>query len=225
MNTENVFNNSGVIVSNPNYNPKTKKGRAQQPFFRTLDVSQDITSGAANEFAKNVDNTWVMGDTHNYQRYGVTPNIISDLDRERANNQSNFAKFGNAVAQSIVSEIGLGTIRGAADLFDFIGNAVTGNLANNDYTNPVSEKIQEWQDYFNTEIAPIYADPNVDITNGGLTDIGWLASNMPSIMSSVTLLLPSMGATKGLQWLAKVTAASKLGTATSNGIKASVGID
>ncbi len=225
MNTENVFNNSGVIVSNPNYNPKTKKGRAQQPFFHTLDLSQDITSGATNEFAKNVNNTWVMGDTHNYQRYGVTPNIISDLDRERANNQSNFAKFGNAVAQSIVSEIGLGTIRGAADLFDFIGNAVTGNLANNDYTNPVSEKIQEWQDYFNTEVAPIYADPNIDITNGGLTDIGWWASNMPSIMSSVTLLLPSMGATKGLQWLAKVTAASKIGTRTRNGIKALVGID
>ena len=225
MNTENVFNNSGVIVSNPNYNPKTKKGHAQQPFFRTLDVSQDITSGAANEFAKNADNVWVMGDTHSYQRYGVTPNIISNLDRERANNQSNFAKFGNAVAQSIVSEIGLGTIRGAADLFDFIGNAVTGNLANNDYTNPVSEKIQEWQDYFNNEVAPIYADPNVDITNGGLTDIGWWASNMPSIMSSVTLLLPSMGATKGLQWLAKVTAASKIGTRTRNGLKALVGID
>lgn len=225
MNTESVFNNSGVIVSNPNYNPKTKKGRSQQPFFRMLDVNQDDASGAANEFAKNVDNTWVMGDTHNYQRYGVTPNIISDLDRERVNNQSNFAKFGNAVAQSIVSEIGLGTIRGAADLFDFIGNAVIGNLANNDYTNPVSEKIQEWQDYFNTEIAPIYADPNIDITNGGLTDIGWLASNMPSIMSSVTLLLPSMGATKGLQWLAKITAASKIGTRTRNGIKALVGID
>lgn len=225
MNTENVFNNSGVIVSNPNYNPKTKKGRAQQPFFHTLDVSQDITSGAANEFAKNAGNAWVMGDTHNYQRYGVTPNIISDLDRERANNQSNFVKFGNAVAQSIVSEIGLGTIRGAADLFDFIGNAVIGNLANNDYTNPVSEKIQEWQDYFNTEIAPIYADPNIDITNGGLTDFGWWASNMPSIMTSVTLLLPSMAATKGLQWLAKASAASKLGTATRNGIKALVGID
>ena len=225
MNTENVFNNSGVIISNPNYNPKTKKGRAQQPFFHTLDVSQDITSGAANEFAKNIDNTWVMGDTHNYQRYGVTPNIISDLDRERVNNQSNFAKFGNAVAQSIVSEIGLGTIRGAADLFDFIGNAVTGNLANNDYTNPVSEKIQEWQDYFNTEVAPIYADPNVDITNGGLTNFGWWASNMPSIINSVTLLLPSMAATKGLQWLAKASAASKLGTATRNGIKALVGID
>ena len=48
---------------------------------------------------------------------------------------------------------------------------------------------------------------------------------MPSIMSSITLLLPSMAATKGLQWLAKASAASKLGTATRNGIKALVGID
>lgn len=160
------------------------------------------------------------------RHYGVTPNAsIVDVDKVLAESQGNLRKLGSAVSQAVVSEIGLGTVRGAADLFDFIGNAVTGNLANNDYTNPVSEKIQEWQDYFNTEVAPIYADPNVDITNGGLTNFGWWASNMPSIMSSVTLLLPSMAATKGLQWLAKATAASKIGTATRNGIKALVGID
>ena len=160
------------------------------------------------------------------RHYGVTPNAsIVDVDKVLAESQSNLRKLGSAVSQAVVSEIGLGTVRGAADLFDFIGNAVTGNLANNDYTNPVSEKIQEWQDYFNTEVAPIYADPNVDITNGGLTNFGWWASNMPSIMSSVTLLLPSMAATKGLQWLAKASAASKLGTATRNGIKALAGID
>lgn len=160
------------------------------------------------------------------RHYGVTPNAsIVDVDKVLAESQGNLRKLGSAVSQAVVSEIGLGTVRGAADLFDFIGNAVTGNLANNDYSNPVSEKIQEWQDYFNTEVAPIYADPNVDITNGGLTNFGWWASNMPSIMSSITLLLPSMAATKGLQWLAKATAASKIGTATRNGIKALVGID
>lgn len=160
------------------------------------------------------------------RHYGVTPNAsIVDVDKVLAESQGNLRKLGSAVSQAVVSEIGLGTVRGAADLFDFIGNAVTGNLANNDYSNPVSEKIQEWQDYFNTEVAPIYADPNVNITNGGLTDFGWWASNMPSIMSSVTLLLPSMAATKGLQWLAKASAASKIGTATRNGIKALVGID
>ena len=186
--------------------------------FADREINEGLTSG------KVLTNQANKADK--LRHYGVTPNAsIVDVDKVLAESQSNLRKLGSAVSQAVVSEIGLGTVRGAADLFDFIGNAVTGNLANNDYTNPVSEKIQEWQDYFNTEVAPIYADPNVDITNGGLTNFGWWASNMPSIINSVTLLLPSMAATKGLQWLAKASAASKLGTATRNGIKALVGID
>lgn len=186
--------------------------------FADREINEGLTSG------KVLTNQANKADQ--LRRYGVTPNAsIVDVDKVLAESQSNLRKLGSAVSQAVVSEMGLGTVRGAADLFDFIGNAVIGNLANNDYTNPVSEKIQEWQDYFNTEVAPIYADPNVDITNGGLTDFGWVASNLPSIMSSITLLLPSTAATKGLQWLAKASAASKLGTATRNGIKAFVGID
>lgn len=186
--------------------------------FADREINEGLTSG------KVLTNQTDKADQ--LRHYGVTPNAsIVDVDKVLAESQSNLRKLGSAVSQAVVSEIGLGTVRGAADLFDLIGNVVTGNAANNDYTNPVSEKIQEWQDYFNTEVAPIYADPNLDITNGGLTNFGWWASNMPSIMSSVTLLLPSTAATKGLQWLAKASAASKLGTATRNGIKALVGID
>ena len=186
--------------------------------FVSREINEGLTSG------KVLTNQANKADQ--LRHYGVTPNAsIVDVDKVLAESQSNLRKLGSAVSQAVVSEIGLGTVRGAADLFDLIGNVVTGNAANNDYTNPVSEKIQEWQDYFNTEVAPIYADPNLDITNGGLTNFGWWASNMPSIMSSVTLLLPSTAATKGLQWLAKASAASKLGTATRNGIKALVGID
>lgn len=186
--------------------------------FADREINEGLTSG------KVLTNQADKADQ--LRHYGVTPNAsIVDVDKVLAESQSNLRKLGSAVSQAVVSEIGLGTVRGAADLFDFIGNAVTGNFANNDYTNPVSAKIQEWQDYFNTEVAPIYADPNVDITNGGLTDFGWWTSNMPSIMSSITLLVPSMAATKGLQWLAKASAASKIGTATRNGIKALVGID
>lgn len=186
--------------------------------FADREINEGLTSG------KVLTNQADKADQ--LRHYGVTPNAsIVDVDKVLAESQGNLRKLGSAVSQAVVSEIGLGTVRGAADLFDLIGNVVTGNTANNDYTNPVSEKIQEWQDYFNTEVAPIYADPNLDITNGGLTNFGWWASNMPSIMSSVTLLLPSTAATKGLQWLAKASAASKLGTATRNGIKALVGID
>ena len=233
MDFEEIKNMATNGVSYINPNPSRSKKHPSPKILNSLDPIKiaELTTGFADReinegltSGKFLTNQADKADQ--LRHYGVTPNAsIVDVDKVLAESQSNLRKLGSAVSQAVVSEIGLGTVRGAADLFDVIGNVVTGNAANNDYTNPVSEKIQEWQDYFNTEVAPIYADPNLDITNGGLTNFGWWTSNMPSIMSSVTLLLPSTAATKGLQWLAKASAASKLGTATRNGIKALVGID
>lgn len=233
MDFEEIKNMATNGASYINPSPSKSKKHPSPKILSTIDpikISELATGFADREINEGLTSGKVLTNqadkADQLRHYGVTPNAsIVDVDKVLAESQSNLRKLGSAVSQAVVSEIGLGTVRGAADLFDFIGNAVTGNLANNDYTNPVSEKIQEWQDYFNTEVAPIYADPNLDITNGGLTDFGWWASNMPSIMSSVTLLLPSTAATKGLQWLAKASAASKLGTATRNGIKAFVRID
>lgn len=233
MDFEEIKNMATNGVSYINPSPSRSKKHPSPKILNSLDPIKiaELTTGFADrEINEGLTSGKVLTNqadkADQLRHYGVTPNAsIVDVDKVLAESQGNLRKLGSAVSQAVVSEIGLGTVRGAADLFDLIGNVVTGNAANNDYTNPVSEKIQEWQDYFNTEVAPIYADPNLDITNGGLTDFGWWASNMPSIMSSVTLLLPSTAATKGLQWLAKASAASKLGTATRNGIKALVGID
>lgn len=233
MDFEEIKNMATNGASYINPSPSKSKKNPSPKILSTIDpkkIAELATGFADREINEGLTSGKVLTNqadkADQLRHYGVTPNAsIVDVDKVLAESQSNLRKLGSAVSQAVVSEIGLGTVRGAADLFDLIGNVVTGNAANNDYTNPVSEKIQEWQDYFNTEVAPIYADPNLDITNGGLTDFGWWASNMPSIMSSITLLLPSMAATKGLQWLAKASAASKLGTATRNGIKALVGID
>lgn len=233
MDFEEIKNMATNGASYINPSPSKSKKNPSPKILSTIDpkkISELTTGFADREINEGLTSGKVLTNqtdkADQLRHYGVTPNAsIVDINKVLSESQSNLRKLGSAVSQAVVSEIGLGTVRGAADLFDFIGNAVTGNLANNDYTNPVSEKIQEWQDYFNTEVAPIYADPNLNITNGGLTNFGWWASNMPSIMSSVTLLLPSTAATKGLQWLAKASAASKLGTATRNGIKAFVGID
>lgn len=233
MDFEEIKNMATNGVSYINPSPSRSKKHPSPKILNSLDpikIAELSTGFADREINEGLTSGKVLTNQANkadqLRHYGVTPNAsIIDVDKVLAESQSNLRKLGSAVSQAVVSEIGLGTVRGAADLFDLIGNVVTGNAANNDYTNPVSEKIQEWQNYFNTEVAPIYADPNLDITNGGLTNFGWWASNMPSIMSSVTLLLPSTAATKGLQWLAKASAASKLGTATRNGIKALVGID
>lgn len=233
MDFEEIKNMATNGVSYINPSPSRSKKHPSPKILNSLDpikISELTTGFVDREINEGLTSGKVLTNQANkadqLRHYGVTPNAsIIDVDKVLAESQGNLRKLGSAVSQAVVSEIGLGTVRGAADLFDLIGNVVTGNAANNDYTNPVSEKIQEWQDYFNTEVAPIYTDPNLDITNGGLTNFGWWASNMPSIMSSVTLLLPSTAATKGLQWLAKASAASKLGTATRNGIKALVGID
>lgn len=233
MDFEEIKNMATNGVSYINPSPSRSKKHPSPKILNSLDPIKiaELTTGFADrEINEGLTSGKVLTNqadkADQLRHYGVTPNAsIVDVDKVLAESQGNLRKLGSAVSQAVVSEIGLGTVRGAADLFDLIGNVITGNAANNDYTNPVSEKIQEWQDYFNTEVAPIYADPNLDITNGGLTNFGWWASNMPSIMSSVTLLLPSTAATKGLQWLAKASAASKLGTATRNGIKALVGID
>lgn len=233
MDFEEIKNMATNGASYINPSPSKSKKHPSPKILNTVDpikIAELATGFTDREINEGLTSGKVLTNQANkadqLRHYGVTPNAsIVDVDKVLAESQSNLRKLGSAVSQAVVSEIGLGTVRGAADLFDLIGNAITVNLANNDYTNPVSEKIQEWQDYFNTEVAPIYADPNVDITNGGLTDFGWWASNMPSIINSVTLLLPSMAATKGLQWLAKASAASKLGIATRNGIKALVGID
>lgn len=233
MDFEEIKNMATNGASYINPSPSKSKKNPSPKILSTIDpkkIAELATGFADREINEGLTSGKVLTNQTNkadqLRHYGVTPNAsIVDVDKILAESQSNLRKLGSAVSQAVVSEIGLGTVRGAADLFDLIGNVVTGNAANNDYTNPVSEKIQEWQDYFNTEVAPIYADPNVDITNGGLTNFGWWASNLPSIINSVTLLLPSMAATKGLQWLAKASAASKLGTATRNGIKALVGID
>lgn len=233
MDFEEIKNMATNGASYINPSPSKSKKNPSPKILSTIDpkkIAELATGFADREINEGLTSGKVLtnqaGKADQLRHYGVTPNAsIVDVDKVLAESQGNLRKLGSAVSQAVVSEIGLGTVRGAADLFDLIGNVVTGNAANNDYTNPVSEKIQEWQDYFNTEVAPIYADPNLDITNGGLTDFGWWASNLPSIMSSVTLLLPSTAATKGLQWLAKTSAASKLGTATRNGIKALVGID
>lgn len=233
MDFEEIKNMATNGASYINPSPSKSKKNPSPKILSTIDpkkIAELATGFADREINEGLTSGKVLTNqadkADQLRHYGVTPNAsIVDVDKVLAESQSNLRKLGSAVSQAVVSEIGLGTVRGAADLFDLIGNVVTGNVANNDYTNPVSEKIQEWKDYFNIEVAPIYADPNLDITNGGLTNFGWWASNMPSIMSSVTLLLPSTAATKGLQWLAKASAASKLGTATRNGIKALVGID
>lgn len=224
MNVNDVFQQgNSYTIDNPRY----KKGSKKEPktiqtdnFFKTpLNSTSNLPTVQTAFNASGIGNE-VYGDMSAYTRYGITPNRIHDLDAQRAEAQSNLTKFGNAMAQTLVSEVGIGTVKAVTDIVCGIFN-----IGSDEYSNPVSDKLQEWKDKFDQEVAPIYSDPNVDILHGGMTNFGWWMSNTPSIMSSLTLLIPSTGITKLLSIGAKAAALSKIGTFTRNGIKSLAGIN
>lgn len=222
MDTSEVFKSGGINIPNPNYNPKKKKNK-EAPYIFTNNVGRYINP-QAEAVASSAGDNWVMDENYSrkYQRYGITPNRISpNLDKELADAQSNWTKGFNAISQAVVSETLLGTLKAFPDLFDAITNGFL--KSDGDYQNPISNKLQEWQDYFDNEVAPIYSDPTrADILHGGLTNFGWWASNLPSVMSSLTLLIPSTGITKGIGYLGKL---AKIGARTRKGLRALSGVN
>ena len=204
MNFDDFIQNQGAVtIPNPNYNPRSKKNKGP----RTLDII-DLSADRNNlrDVVKKDLETGVRADYDDikkYERYGVSWNpkdaANGSLDVQLAEAQSNWTKLGNALAQTVVSEIGLGTALGISDLFDAIGQAV--GASDHNYNNPVSAKLEEWQDKFNNEVAPIYSRPGAGFGNG--TDFGWWMQNIPSIASSLTLLIPAAGGTKLLSMAGK----------------------
>lgn len=206
-------------VPNPLFKPKSKNN-IQPRSIVVQDLTPDNDAAVNMAIADEVNQFSIDSKTADkYRNKGLNYNPWEDLDAHLAEQQGTFTKFGNALAQAVVSEIGLGTIKGFSDLFDLIGQAVGAN--DGDYSNPVSQYLEEKQEEFRN-FAPIYSDPNLHINNGGLLDAGWWASNLPSIVSSLTLLIPSTGITKGLSYVGKL---GKVGARTRNAMRAISGVN
>lgn len=220
MDTTQITSKGGYEELNPLW---TKSKKNNQP--KTILTTSPQKGGLVASFYNANPNNFVFDNANKYINYGITPNKVApNLDKELAEAQSNFDKTFNSLGQALVSETILGTIKAVNDLFDAITNGIF--QSDGDYQNPISNKLQEWQDYFRNEVAPIYSDPERnDIYNGGLTNWGWWTSNAPSVMSSLTLLLPSTGIVKGIGYLGKLAKTSKLASMTRNGIKGIAGID
>ena len=225
MDIQAIFNAGGTVIKNPNY----KKGKKNiEPEYITV---SDLDSGIKPDGSLVADIAYDAaarghqsilgrnGELDKYIEYGLTPNSWENLDKLMIEQQGGLTKFGNAFAQAIVSEVLLGTAVGVSDIFDMIGQSV--GLSDPNYQNPVSNYLIQKQEEFN-EYTKIWTDQDKNIFNGGLIDAGWWASNIPSIASSLTLLLPSTGVVKGLSWASK---ASKLSRFTRNSVRALSGAE
>jgi len=201
-----ISRNGQRTVANPNYNPKSKKNTEPQSII-VPDIQQfpDEAVEMARRDALNQFSI-ASNEADKYRRFGLNYNRRENMDSMLAERQSNWSKLTNALGQTLVSEVLLGTAKGLSDFVDAIGQKV--GLSDHNYSNPVSQYLEEKQEEFK-EWAPVYSDPSKNIKNGGLADFGWWMSNMPSIASSLTLLIPSTGITKALSWVGKATKVSR----------------
>lgn len=225
MDIQAIFNAGGTVIKNPNYRKGKKNIEPEYITVSDLDsgvkpdgsIVADIAYDAAAKGEQSILGR--NGELDKYIEYGLTPNGWENLDSQLAEQQGTFSKFSNALAQTLVSELAIGIPKGVSDLFDLIGQGV--GLSDGDYSNPVSEFLEEKQEEFRN-FAPIYSDPNLHASNGGLLDAGWWANNIPSIVSSLTLLVPSTGIVKGVSYLGKL---GKIGSRTRNAVRVISGVN
>lgn len=187
-------------------NDISKQGNTKTPInLNTISQLYNRRKNPYDELAKKaLVEGWTVDakEAKKYNKAGLNynPNILPKLDKALAESQGAFTKIGNSVAQTLVSEIGIGIPKAFSDLFDGLGYAI--GLNDGDYSNPVSAFLEQKQEEFR-EYAPIHVTPGINIFNGGLLDIGWWASNFPSVASSLTLLVPGAGIVKGASMLGK----------------------
>lgn len=142
-------------------------------------------------------------DIKNYQEYGVIPNVINtqeELDRERAENQSAWEQAGRSLLQMGVNEVVLGTLLGLSNAVDFVVN-IGKEKGEDDYTNPVSLALEEAQNSIRERFEIYREDPN---QSWAINDFGWWADNAVSIASTASMLLPTLGITKGVSLVGKL---------------------
>lgn len=222
-NTNPVINNmlTGGIKPNPNYNPKTKKGRAEPKYIKDTEP-KDFTKGMFNNSVESNRNLGYhpedLGLTDeeykDYTNDGIIPSPYKtqeDLTVMRADKQSALEQFGNTVVQGVTNEIVLGTLLGFSNLADFAINFFT-KEGEDDYTNPVSEALEGWQDNIRKKFAIYQRNPN---ESWDASDFGWWMNNSVSVLSSASMLIPTIGTTKALSFLGRATRA---GRAISKGL-------
>ena len=174
----------------------------------------DVTKLKANTDPSLVKTSFV-GQVNKYDRNFVMaandPMGPKTREQNRLINQPTSSAFINAGIQA-ASEIGLGTLEGAGFLLDIPQWVNTIKGTERDFGNWFSDSIGELKKEV-AEDNPIYAVDGYHPTNAK-----WWASMIPSIATSASLMIPSMGGAKLMSTVGKLS--SKLAKGIANNSKA-----
>lgn len=213
------FIENGATIKNPNYKKGSKNPLTASPYLVSNDPKDAITPtdlGARNLIDKTYGLTAFDIKGNKYDKYGVVVNPNStqeELNLQRAKNQTAIEQTAHALGQIVENEILLGTALGVSNLVDWVANWFIKEP--NDYTNEVSSFFEDLQNKNKERLAIYQENPNASWQIG---DFAWWANNLVSVGSTVSLMLPSMGVAKGLNWLGKVKFINKAALNTAKAI-------
>lgn len=140
-------------------------------------------------------------DYNELAEYGAQPNLYqeqSDLEKIRAKNQSAWTQAGNALGQTIGTVIG-DTVGGIGMLVDL---ATFGLMDDQAYSNVITRAGDQFSDYIRNDLFPIYRE-NPDKAFDMNDFSGWFFSQVPSIASSLSLMIPGTAFAKGVTAIGK----------------------
>ena len=191
------FAQEGNVRDNPDYNPKTKKGTVLSPTITDYNpgtsVSDEGRSVLGRTLAKGIYNL-NQYDVDKYTPYKIYVNpydALEDLNKERAKNQGVLEQNGRFLGQAIGSEVIIGSLRAFSDLADAAGRLI--GVADDDYTNPVSSQLAEWQDAIRERLEIYRKNPDSNFDFG---DTGWWFGNAVSIATALSLFIPGTAISK-----------------------------
>lgn len=144
-------------------------------------------------------------DYHSLAKYGAEPNRYQsreELETLRAKNQSAWKQAGNSLGQTIGTVIG-DTVGGMGMLVDL---ATAGLWDDKPFSNPITRAGDAISDYVRDDLFPIYRE-NPDKAFDMNDFSGWFFSQVPSIASSLSLMIPGTLLTKGVGAVGKGVAA------------------
>lgn len=144
-------------------------------------------------------------DYHSLAKYGAEPNRYQsreELEILRAKNQSAWKQAGNALGQTIGTVIG-DTVGGMGMLVDL---ATAGLWDDKPFSNPITRAGDAISDYVRDDLFPIYRE-NPDKAFDMNDFSGWFFSQVPSIASSLSLMISGTLLTKGVGAVGKGVAA------------------
>lgn len=185
----NSVNTANDVPSVTKYKPDIA---AQGDFmFRNLS-GKEVFTGTEEEY-------------HSLAKYGAEPNRYQsreELETLRAKNQSAWKQAGNALGQTIGTVIG-DTVGGMGMLVDI---ATAGILDDKPFSNFITRAGDSISNYVRDDLFPIYRE-NPDKAFDMNDFSGWFFSQVPSIASSLSLMIPGTLLTKGVGAVGKGVAA------------------